>query len=167
VKHLLPTLLTLLVLLTSADSCFGQVFGQPFGQPSQRPAVSPFVNLNRPGTNPAINYYGLVRPKLDFYSSINQLQQGVYANQQAIATGVGGQQGPFLPITGVAANFQTQNRFFMTRGGRGGPGQGYGGTGSSYGVGTALRNLQPTSNVNTGLPSLGATSGAGILPQIR
>src|SRR4051812_34825560 len=54
----------------------------PFGQP----AVSPYLNLNRAGSNAGINYYALVKPQMDTAKSIQQLQQYTF--------GMGG--GPML-----------------------------------------------------------------------
>jgi hypothetical protein len=50
------------------------------------PAFSPFLNLNRPGTNPAINYYGLVQPQLQTRQQLSNLQY----QQNALASGLGG-----------------------------------------------------------------------------
>lgn len=56
----------------------------PAGPPPQRPPFSPYLNLLRPGSSPAQNYYGLVRPEQQFRQSIGSLQGAVTANQQAI-----------------------------------------------------------------------------------
>jgi hypothetical protein len=89
---------------------------QPGGlDPSRRPAVSPYVNLLRTGSSPAINYYGIVRPEIMFGNALNQLQsqQATLANQQqdqaaAIA----------LPATGHRSGFMTQGKYFMSSGGQ-------------------------------------------------
>jgi hypothetical protein len=51
-----------------------------------RPAFSPYLNLTRPGGTPALNYYGLVRPEVQFRQSITNLQGGLIADQQALTT---------------------------------------------------------------------------------
>jgi hypothetical protein len=147
-KRLLLALLALVGMAAWVSPVLAQPspFGPaPFGQaPFGRPAVSPYINLARPGTNPAIEYYGIVRPQLGFYNTVQGLQQDVYGNQQAIiATGFGLGQGQMLPpTTGVPANFMTQNRFFMTRGnGRLGAGAAPGQ--ASPGFMTPGRNIQP------------------------
>jgi hypothetical protein len=39
------------------------------------PAFSPYLNMNRPASNPAINYFGLVRPQQQFASTLQGLQR--------------------------------------------------------------------------------------------
>jgi len=88
--------------------------------PLQQPAYSPYLNLLRPnigGFAPVQNYYGLVRPELEFRSGIYGLQQQVSANQQAIATGQSAGQG--VLVTGHATQFMSYSRYFMNRGGAG------------------------------------------------
>jgi hypothetical protein len=86
-------------------------YGAP---PSARPAFSPYLNLNRNDINPTISYYGIIRPQLAAGGSLQQLQtqQTALANQQ--------QQQAYdlsnvLPITGHAAGFQTQNKYFLNK----------------------------------------------------
>jgi hypothetical protein len=83
------------VLVGAADAARAQP-PVPGGPAATRPAYSPYLNLARPGTAPALNYYGLVRPEVQFRQSIQNLQGAVNANQQAI----GGVQ---AEVTGVAA----------------------------------------------------------------
>ncbi len=50
--------------------------GQRYTQPYQTaPVLSPYMNLARPGTNPAINYFGLVRPQIQTGQNLQNLQQ--------------------------------------------------------------------------------------------
>jgi hypothetical protein len=58
-----------------------------------RPTTSPYLNLNRPGSQ-AINYYNLVRPEIDFRNNLNNLQQQVGTLNQAAAA----------PATGAIAD---------------------------------------------------------------
>src|SRR5262245_12524565 len=51
----------------------GIYYPQPTPNPYARPVVSPYLNLAR-GGNPAINYFGLTKPQLDFNKQV-QLQQ--------------------------------------------------------------------------------------------
>src|SRR5262245_20324517 len=53
--------------------------------PYQTPPVSPYLSLFRQGSPPGVNYYNLVRPQIEFNSSIQQLQQQVGVNRQGIA----------------------------------------------------------------------------------
>jgi hypothetical protein len=79
--------------------------------PVNRPAFSPYLNLNRPGTSAAVNYYGLVRPELQFRNALFQNQLEIAGNQQAISNLAAG------PITtGHRAGFMTQWRYFMNSG---------------------------------------------------
>src|ERR1700678_234592 len=70
-----------------------------FAPLNQSPAFSPYLNLNRGGTSAAINYYGLVRPQIDFQNSINNLQQQVDAPGTGLA-GPGGAGGLPVLVTG-------------------------------------------------------------------
>jgi hypothetical protein len=72
------------------------------------PAVSPYLNLLRPGTSPAINYYGLVRPQADFLNSVQALQaQFGYAQQAA------GLQAGEVGTTGHSVFFLNYNAYFL------------------------------------------------------
>jgi hypothetical protein len=73
----------------------GQYGGNQYGvnQYTRPPVVSPFLNLNR-GGDPAINYYGLVRPQIAvnralqrFGSDINYLENSPAANPEILETG--------------------------------------------------------------------------------
>src|SRR5262245_58747136 len=57
---------------------------RPGLNPSGIPAYSPYLNLLRPGNPAFMNYYGLVRPELDFRAAVRGLQQQVTANRQTI-----------------------------------------------------------------------------------
>jgi hypothetical protein len=80
----------------------------------QRPTVSPYLNLLRQGSPAAINYYGLVRPEASLYASVNQLNQGVMANQQGIQAN---QQaiGAML-TTGHSVRFMSYRQYFLNTG---------------------------------------------------
>ncbi len=108
----------------------------PSLNPSRRPAVSPYINLLRQGSDPAVNYYGIVRPDITFRSSINQLQQQeavLTQGQQDLTTAV-------LPATGHATGFLTQSKYFQTKGARG-TAPATPPTGPS--AGSLAKNLQP------------------------
>ncbi len=49
-----------------------------------RPTVSPYLNLNRNGGTPAINYFGIVRPQIENQQAIQNLQHQVQTNQAMI-----------------------------------------------------------------------------------
>jgi hypothetical protein len=46
-----------------------------------RPIISPYLNLNRGGVAPAIDYFGIVRPQIDNQKAIQQLQQQYQTTQ--------------------------------------------------------------------------------------
>lgn len=83
------------------------------------PTYSPYLNLLRNNSPAYINYYGLVRPEVDFRSSLYGLQQGVAANAAGVsnidaATG--------LTLTGHPTSFMNTSHYFLNRGGQGTPG---------------------------------------------
>jgi hypothetical protein len=100
----------------------GVMAGRASAQAAYRPAVSPYINLNRPGTDPGINFYGVVRPELRYNAAIPRLEQKVATTQQAVSTL---EASPVLPTTGHPFAFQSQGRYFQTLSRQGqGPGQG-------------------------------------------
>jgi hypothetical protein len=84
--------------------------GYPFN-PANRPAVSPYINILRQGASPGVNYYGIVRPELQFRGAIAQNQLDIAGNQQAISN-----LNPGAITTGHHAGFMTQWRYFMNTG---------------------------------------------------
>jgi hypothetical protein len=77
-----------------------------------RPAVSPYLQLNRPGESPALNYYGLVKPQLaanKAFLNLGTELSTLDANQAAM-------QANQLVQTGHTSSFMTQGRYFMTNG---------------------------------------------------
>lgn len=82
--------------------------------PETRPPFSPYLNLARPGASSAVNYYGLVRPQLQFRQAVQNLQSDVTANQQAIGglhSGAGG-----MPGTGHPTVFLNYGNYFLNSG---------------------------------------------------
>jgi hypothetical protein len=74
---------------------------------------SPYLNLLRQGGSLSQNYFGLVRPELNFQSSIGALGQKVAQDQQSISN----LQFSNLPTTGHQAMFQNLGGYFQSRGG--------------------------------------------------
>ena len=86
----------------------------PGGGYSRPPAFSPYLNLLRGGGSPALNYYGIVRPEMQFRQSIQNLSNDINLNQQAIgdlAAGGG------LPLTGHSTQFMNLGGYFMNSSG--------------------------------------------------
>jgi hypothetical protein len=97
----------------------------PGARPSaSSPAYSPYLNLTRPG-NAANNYYGLVRPQIDFQNQVYGLQQQYGALNQSI-NNASSDQPMALPATGHAATFMNYANFY--------PGLGSGRAGGRPGV---------------------------------
>lgn len=104
-------LITLACLLGTGESARAQYAGNPYS----RPRVSPYINLLRGGSGPAINYYGIVRPEIEARAGIFEAQQQAQLNQQAIS----GMQssGRETLITGRVAGFQNHMSYFQNYGG--------------------------------------------------
>jgi hypothetical protein len=83
--------------------------------PINRPTVSPYLNLARPDSNPALNYYNLVRPEFAVRGAIRQLEQNAQRNQDGFLKYQ--EQANELPATGHAAGFQTHLSYFGNPGG--------------------------------------------------
>ena len=58
--------------------------GELRGQTLPPPGYSPYLNLLRPG-NPGANYYGLVRPQVEFRANLQQLQRNTTALQTGLS----------------------------------------------------------------------------------
>ena len=111
-----PFFLTLAVAaagLLAAGRAQAQI--RPFGGPvTPSPVVSPYLNLLRPGVPPYISYYGIVRPELATRSSLQNLQQEIGLNQQAITTLDAAAAAPV--VTGHPSYYLNTSRYFLTRG---------------------------------------------------
>jgi len=107
----------------------------PVGGYSNRPAYSPYLNLTRPGTSVAQNYYGLVRPEIQARQSVGNLQGAVAANQQLIG-GLQAANAPNeLPVTGHQASFLNYRSYFLS--------------GGVVGPGAAATNFRTTNMIQT------------------
>jgi hypothetical protein len=93
-----------LVLVASAASAQPQV-----GPVNRSPAVSPYLNLLRGDNSPAVNYYGLVRPQMEFRSGLQDLQQQVSNNQAAIS------DLNAFPTTGHRTSFLNTGGYYSSR----------------------------------------------------
>jgi hypothetical protein len=107
-----PALIAVALVLAA-----GAVYAQPLApqaptqQPYSPPVFSPYLNLLNRG-NPAINYYGIVRPEVQDQQQLQRLQLGLARTNAEIeaTTATPG----FLPTTGHAVGFMTQARYFNT-----------------------------------------------------
>ncbi len=107
-SYLRVVLLAITVFVADRAAAQGPSFA------THRPAFSPYLNLLRRDQNPALNYYGLVRPQVQYNDSIQNLQTRQTALEQEAA--VGQNNTTNLPPTGHRAGFLTHKRFFMTSG---------------------------------------------------
>ena len=88
---------------------------RPQTSPYARPALSPYLNLLH-GGNPAINYYGLVRPQEDFNTSIQGIQNELHATQSGLLNPT---MSTALPVTGHPTQFFSHGGYFFTHLGSG------------------------------------------------
>lgn len=124
--------------------------------PYQNPAVSPYLSLFRQGTPPAVSYFNIVRPQIDFNSSIQNLQQQTGFNRQSI-NDIQQQGGrTTLPPTGFVPTFQNYRSYFMTYSGGG---MGAGGLGGGQIPNRASGGGNPRA---MGVPALGSPSSGGV-----
>jgi len=96
---------------------WGPANAQPPGAP--RGPYSPYLNLARPG-NPAINYYGLVRPEQEFRSGIAGLRNQVGALNQEVNAMRPGATAPLQ--TGHPVAFMNYSHYYSGFRGRAGGG---------------------------------------------
>jgi hypothetical protein len=83
-----------------------------FGQPPAGATATPYLNLIRRG-NPAINYYGLVRPQANFQAEMQALQQRINSAQREIDAR-GETNG--LPATGHPTYFMNYSHYYPAYG---------------------------------------------------
>jgi hypothetical protein len=123
---------------------------QPQVGPTQnRPAVSPILNILRPGNSAGVNYYGLVRPQMEFRNNIQDLQQQATGNAAVIAD----LNSAFIPTTGHKTSFLNTGGYYSGGGSGGGTG----------GFGTQGGTRPQTSQV----PGQGQGQGPGQAPPAR
>jgi hypothetical protein len=71
------------------------------------------LNLFNGGTNPAINYFGIIRPEIEFRNSLLQMQQQIAMGEQStsdLATTLG------MVTTGHPSFFMSHRKYFQTVG---------------------------------------------------
>jgi hypothetical protein len=107
------------LLVAGASTAQAQQFGgytRPPTAPGYRPPVSPYLNILRPGGNPAVNYYNLTRPQQQFGASIAQNQADLLAlqqQQQPQGGDLGGQTSSGVgPITGHRSSFYNYGHYY-------------------------------------------------------
>lgn len=109
-----PTLLALAVVLaTGAVYAQAPLAPQTPTQPNTAPVIPPILNLLNRG-NPAINYYGIVRPQVQNQQQLQRLQFGLAQTNAEIAATTTATAAGALPITGHVTGFMTQTHYFNT-----------------------------------------------------
>jgi len=99
-----------LALFVSVAPLWAQGLGYS-GNPANRPAVSPYINLLRGGSSGGVNYYGLVRPEIEFRSGIQRNQQQIAASQQSYSELAAG-----MSTTGHPTRYMTHWNYFLNNG---------------------------------------------------
>lgn len=112
-------LISLLALAGACSPSFAQFQGpgpyqRPQTNPYARPVFSPYLNLLRGGANPAVNYFGLVRPEIDFRNNLQSLQQQVNAQY---ATTAADENAAAALGTGHLTQFNNLSHYFNYQGG--------------------------------------------------
>lgn len=158
-KWLIMAVVSASFSLTPAVS-WGQPRG-PVGYNPARPTYSPYLNLLRGGSL-VTNYYGLVRPQVDFSASLQQVENQV-SNVQQQQLGAGGAS--TLPDTGHPVYFMNASRYFMTNrqgggGGGGGGGAGVATFGSGVGGAGGAGRPGPATSAGPSGPSAGGSVGS-------
>jgi hypothetical protein len=163
-SQLIPLAASCLLVLTVALEAPAQLPGSfaPGTPPMQAgPTFSPYLNLLQRG-NPAINYYGLVRPEMQFRSAIQNLSNEL--EQTQADTAVNGQS-QNLTQTGHPIQFFNLSHYYPNgvqgtqgrAGGVGGLGARTGATGFPAG-GMATQGIPTIGMQNTGMQNTGATN---------
>lgn len=97
-----------IVLASFAPSISAQP--QPTRGPVRSPSFSPYLNLIGRGNNPAVNYFGIIRPGQQLQQQANQLQQEISQTNQTISTGLGSINDQLT--TGRGATFGYYSHYF-------------------------------------------------------
>jgi hypothetical protein len=105
---ILSTLGCLLLPVLAPAQGPGPYVRPQMANPYARPVFSPYLNLLNPNLNPAINYYGLVRPEIEFRSSLQQLQQQV----NTLPTTPSAPELAGIPVTGHTTQFLNYSHYY-------------------------------------------------------
>ena len=79
-----------------------------FGAGAPRPTLSPYLNLANSG-DPAVNYYGLVRPQIAYNRAIQNINADLNYLESSSTNDSPSQ-------TGQRSSFMTQGKYFMNNG---------------------------------------------------
>jgi hypothetical protein len=113
------TLATLLGVLAAGERAQAQVgLPQPPQNPLLQPPVSPFLNINRGGGNPAVNYFGIVQPQLQTVQQLQALQmQQAQMAQMGLGANIDVNNPGLFANTGHASQFFNYGHYYGPPGG--------------------------------------------------
>ncbi len=111
--------LTALATALTLGAVNAQQPGMPYTQPYSAPVLNPYLNLLNRG-NPAINYYGIVRPQIQQGQQLQTLQFGLNRTAAEVNAAETAATTPgVLAATGHTVGFMTYTRYFNTVNARG------------------------------------------------
>lgn len=120
----------LLTVLTSGGTAVAQIGADRINRPIDTPTFSPYINMFREGGGVGLNYFGLVRPQIDFAQQNQQLGMNVQALQMQ------GHQGQMMmPAYGYSQLGTTGHPVVFNSFGQGRFGGGYNGMAGGMGGG--------------------------------
>lgn len=144
-RNLLLGITAVLAMLSLSDAVQAQP--RPGISTYSPPAVSPYLNLLRPGTLPAVNYFALVQPQIQTDQDIQGLSAGVNQNRQSLTN-----MNSLMSSTGHATQFMNLGGYFLN---------GAGGSTGSAGGGGMMGNVPGATSASFDLG--GTQYGAGAL----
>jgi len=120
-RYLTLASLVFVGLISVATEGLAQGPLRPGIQVTNQPAFSPYLNLLQPSGSTALNYYGLVRPQVEFRNNIAGLENAVDLNKQSIANVQNGNTSLATTLTtGHSAVFLNTGGYFLNSGRTGG-----------------------------------------------
>jgi hypothetical protein len=102
------------------------------------PPISPYINIIRGGSSPAVNWFNIVQPQLEFNSAIGQLQSQQNALGQAITSAT------TATTTGHPVSFGNYSHYY------------------SRGIGTSSSGIGGGGGMGTGGMGMGGMGGMGM-----
>ena len=152
----------ILVLATTREASAQYPGSLAPGRPPQQgagPVFSPYLNLLR-GGNPAINYYGLVRPEIQFRNALQNLNNELEQTEADVAAGQAGATG-FQ--TGHPVQFFNLSHYYPNSA-QGGGGRGAAGNyavAPTYGTGAQVGGTQGSQTPTFGSQNKGPAPARG------
>jgi hypothetical protein len=80
--------------------------------PQSRPSFAPYLNLTNRNVDPAVTYYGIVRPQITTNNAVQALQQQAAASAMQAAEKQPAVD-PGLPVTGQPTYFLNTGGYFL------------------------------------------------------